>query len=98
MKYSAIGMTRLQTSLAMDMDEKTLKKHYDNDIEKGKALAVGKVSGVLFRKATDDEDLGSIIWYLKTVGGWKEAKEDTNVNLNGSVNITHNIVGIEPDD
>jgi len=97
-RLSGVGITQLQISMLLDMDVKTLTKHYRNDIDMGIAKSDSILAGALYKKAIEDEDLGAMIWLSKVRLRWKEAKEDTNVNLNGSVNITHNIVGIEPDD
>ena len=95
-QYAMVGVSRVQTALLIGIDEKTLKKYYDEDILLGKAQSNARVGRTIYQKAVEDEDLGALIWWTKTQMGWKEAKADDNININGSVNITHNIVGIEP--
>ena len=94
-KLSGVGITQLQISMLLDLDVKTLTKHYRQDIDIGIAKADATVAGCLYRKAVDDNDLGALIWWSKTRLRWKEAKEDTNINLQADVMLTHNIVGIE---
>lgn len=63
--------------------------------KKARAGILAKVAGSLVMDAIDG-DSASRMFYLKTQGNWREAKADDNVNINGKVNITHNIVGVLP--
>ena len=95
-RLSGVGITQLQISMLLEMDVKTLTKYYRNDIDMGIAKSDSILAGALYKKAIEDEDLGAMIWLSKVRLRWKEAKDDTNVNVQGSVNITHEIVGVMP--
>jgi len=87
-----LGISHDTFSRICERDDKVMRSY-----KRGRAKAIKDIGSSLMSKALEG-DTACQIFFLKTRAGWKEAKEDTNVNLNGSVNITHNIIGVEPDD
>jgi hypothetical protein len=53
------------------IDEKTLRKHFEAELDNGSALANAKVAQSLFKKATGGNVTAQIFW-LKTRAGWSE--------------------------
>lgn len=95
-EYTAAGLTQEQMAVLIDLDLKTLRKYYSDDMKKGEAYACSKVGGTIFQRAIDG-DVTAMIWYSKTRMGWKEAKEDTNINLSGNITGAITFVGKDAD-
>jgi len=55
------------------IDAETLRKHFKDELVKGKAKANSKVGQTLFQKATGG-DTSAMIWWSKTQMGWKETQ------------------------
>lgn len=53
------------------VSDKTIRKHFQKELETARIEAVGTVAARLFKKAVDG-DTTAMIFYLKTRGGWKE--------------------------
>lgn len=62
--------------------QKRLRRHAPLRValDKGRALALTMVAGSLLRKVRDG-DTASIIFYLKTRGGWSEKHQDAETEL-----------------
>jgi hypothetical protein len=58
----------------LEVDPKTLRKHYRKELDKGHIKATAKVAESLFRKATGEgsQSVTAAIFWLKTRAGWKE--------------------------
>lgn len=71
------GLNQEQIAAALGISERTLRNRKRDTaevaaaIKKGKARAVSYVAGKL-QKLIEQENLGAIIFFLKTQGGWKE--------------------------
>ncbi len=80
------GVTETDIACVMDIDPKTLRRHYPAELRKGHIKASAKVAESLFRKATTDgpQSVTAAIFWLKTRSGWKE----TSVHeVSGPVNL-----------
>ena len=95
LKASALGMPHKEIALIMRMDLKTLKKHYDNELRRGRFLAIEKVAGVAFELASSGNDSPMTRWWLEVIGGMrKPADSAVQVNLdNRQININEIIKG-----
>ena len=58
----------------VDIDAKTLRKHYRHELDHGHVKANAKVAESLFRKAIGDgsQSVTAAIFWLKTRAKWKE--------------------------
>lgn len=67
-----IGQTDIATVL--DIDEKTLRRHYRDELDKGVTKANARVAAALFNKALGPgkEGVTAAIFWLKTRAGWKD--------------------------
>jgi len=81
MSYGCAGLTQGQMAILMELDEKTLRKHYRRELDLGKVDAVAKIGGTVFQQAIDG-DVASQLFFLKCQGGWREKSEPQNINLN----------------
>ena len=80
------GIPEADIACVLDIDPKTLRKHYRSELDKGHIKATAKVAENLYRKATGEgrEAVTAAIFWLKTRAGWKE----TSVHeMNGGVSI-----------
>ena len=56
----------------MDMDAKTLRKHFRRELDRGTIEANAKVAQTLFTMATVDKNVAAAIFWMKARGGWRE--------------------------
>lgn len=63
-------------------DDKTLRKHYADELKLGKAKANAKATQMLFQKV-DKGDLGATIFWLKSQAGWREKSEVIHTGPDG---------------
>jgi hypothetical protein len=68
------GIPEVDIACVLDLDPKTLRKHYRSELDKGHIKATTKVAENLYRKATGEgrEAVTAAIFWLKTRAGWKE--------------------------
>jgi len=60
---SAAGMTHEDISLAIGIDEKTLREHYREELDTGRAMANVKVSGKLYELCMQGNVAAVIYWH-----------------------------------
>jgi len=70
-RLAGLGMPQTTISEIVGMDEKTLRKYYAHELRVTAHELTAMVAGKLFDKCMN-EDTASIIFWLKTRGGWKE--------------------------
>lgn len=73
----AFGHTQPQIAEYLGVSEDTLQRHYRHELDTAVIDANMKVANRLFRKATEEGDTTSLIFWLKTRARWKEAKDET---------------------
>jgi len=68
------GIPEADIATVLEIDPKTLRKHYRKELDKGHIKSTAKVAENLYRKATGDgrEAVIAAIFWLKTRAGWKE--------------------------
>ena len=68
------GIPEADIATVLEIDPKTLRKHYRKELDKGHIKSTAKVAENLYRKATGDgrESVIAAIFWLKTRAGWKE--------------------------
>ena len=68
------GVPEADIACVLDLDPKTLRKHYRSELDKGHIKATTKVAENLYRKAIGEgrEAVTAAIFWLKTRAGWKE--------------------------
>lgn len=78
----AIGIDQESIAAILEIDAKTLRKHYRHELDHGKAIANAKVGTSLFQKATGGDTTAAIFW-MKTRAGWRETQNvnQTNVDI-----------------
>jgi hypothetical protein len=87
--HATIGTQQHVIADILDIDAKTLRKHYREELDQSMAKANAQVGGQLFKKATGyrdengkwhDPDTSAAIFWMKTRAGWRE----TNHTLHGN--------------
>ena len=69
---SGYGVPQEDIAIHMDMDAKTLRKHYRRDLDRGTIEANAKVAQTLFTMATVDKNVAAAIFWMKARAGWRE--------------------------
>ena len=68
------GVPEADIARVLEIDPKTLRKHYRSELDKGHIKSTAKVAENLYRKATGEgrEAVVAAIFWLKTRAGWRE--------------------------
>ena len=68
------GIPEADIATVLEIDPKTLRKHYRKELDKGHIKSTAKVAENLYKKATGEgrEAVTAAIFWLKTRAGWKE--------------------------
>jgi hypothetical protein len=71
---AAYGIPEAEIAIVIEIDPKTLRRHYRRELDTGHIKANTKVAENLYRKATGDgrESVIAAIFWLKTRARWKE--------------------------
>src|SRR3954466_4553831 len=72
---SAYGIPENDISRVLNLDPKTLRKHYRDELDMGSTKANAQVAGFLFNAARNGNVTAQIFW-LKTRARWKEAPSE----------------------
>jgi len=72
--YSAVGITQEDIARVLDIDAKTLRKHYRDELDTAAVKANAAVAGTLFNKAKAG-DTAAMIWWTKSRMRWTEKQE-----------------------
>jgi hypothetical protein len=69
------GVPEKDIAGVIDVDPKTLRKHYRGELDHGHVKANARVAENLYKRATGEgrEAVTAAIFWLKTRAGWKEA-------------------------
>ena len=66
------GMPHIDIGTFLDIDAKTLRKHFTRELEMGSIEATTKVAQSLFRMATEGKHVAAAIFWMKARAGWRE--------------------------
>jgi len=78
---SAVGVPQEAIAGYLDIDAKTLRKHFRAELDHGSLEANVKVAQTLFSMATVDRNVAAAIFWMKARGGWREKNAlDTDGN------------------
>jgi hypothetical protein len=92
---SSFGMPQAQICTVLDIDPKTLRKYFREELDKAMIKANAKVAANLFRQATKDDFKATTaaIFWSKTRMGWKEP-----VHMEHSGSLSVNFKGMSDDE
>ena len=72
--HTMVGTNQTDIARVLDIDEKTLRKYYRDELDLAKSKANATIGGALFNKAKTG-DTSAMIFWMKTQAGWRETKE-----------------------
>ncbi len=78
-----LGISGRIISKFLGIDEKTLMKHYREELDHGLSTRKAKVMNVLFEKAVIDKDTTSLIFLAKTLCGLRETNRHEVTGADG---------------
>jgi hypothetical protein len=79
---SGLGLPHEQIAILVGIDDKTLRKHYRQELDMGKAKANGQIAKTLFNKAIAG-DTTSLIWWTKAQLRWSETVKQEVTGADG---------------
>lgn len=98
--FSAVGVPHKEIATVLKIDEKTLRKHFREELDTGAAEANAQVGGRLFKLAMEGNPIACIFW-MKARAGWVDRRE-VNHNHNIGPMMSHEerleALGADPDD
>ncbi len=74
---SGFGIPQEDIATLLELDPKTLRKHYRRELDRGSIEATAKVAQTLFQMATSGENTAAAIFWMKARAGWREKQEIT---------------------
>jgi len=83
--HAVVGTTHENIARIMEIDVKTLYKHYRDELDLGKDKANAQVGGALFRKATVKDDSQAQIFWMKTQARWRTVEDHNHLSEDGSM-------------
>lgn len=69
--HATVGTQQSVIADIIGIDDKTLRKHYREELDQAKAKANATIGGALFNKAKNGDTAAMIFW-MKTQAGWRE--------------------------
>jgi hypothetical protein len=76
---SGCGVPHDDIATMLEIDPKTLRKHFRRELDRGSIEATAKVGQSLFRMATEGNNVTAAIFWMKARAGWRE-KHDVNLS------------------
>ncbi len=72
---AGLGVPHDGIAVLLDIDPKTLRKHFQAELERGSVEATAKVAQSLFQLATTGKSVAAAIFWMKARAGWREKHE-----------------------
>jgi hypothetical protein len=76
---AGFGVPQDDIATHLDIDPKTLRKHFRQELDRGTTEANVKVAQSLFQMATQGKNVAAAIFWMKARAGWRE-KHDVEVS------------------
>jgi hypothetical protein len=92
-QWTGLGFQQERVARKLDIDPKTLRKHYRDELDLGADEANAIMGAALFNKAKNG-DTAALIFWAKTRMGWKEKSE---IEHSGNVSMIERIIVDTPD-
>jgi hypothetical protein len=97
--HTMVGTNQTDIARVLDIDEKTLRKYYRDELDLAKSKANATIGGALFNKAKNGDTAAMIFW-MKTQAKWAERHELDHSSTDGSMKpvdkVEISIVGQDP--
>ena len=96
--HATVGTPHPVIAQLLDIDPKTLRKYYREELDVSKAKANATIGGALFNKAKGGDTTAMIFW-MKTQAGWREKSDVNHVSEDGTMTPTRIVIeAAKPDD
>ena len=82
--HTTVGTDQTTLSRILGITEKTLRKHYRDELDISLAKANATIGGVLFNKAKDGDTAAMIFW-MKTQAKWRERQAIDHSSSDGTM-------------
>lgn len=69
---AGFGVPQEEIATFLEIDGKTLRKHFRAELDRGSIEATTKVAQSLFRMATEGNNVAAAIFWMKARAGWSE--------------------------
>lgn len=80
---AGLGLPHEQIGALIGIDDKTLRKHYRQELDVGKAKASAQIAKTLFNKAQSG-DTTALIWWTKAQMRWAETQKQEITGADGT--------------
>ncbi len=77
---SGYGIPEVDIARVLDIDPKTLRKHYRRELDTAFVHANARVAQSLFNQATAGNNVAAAIFWLKVRAGWRDRITVENIN------------------
>lgn len=91
---TGLGIRQDEISTSLQIDKKTLHKHFRRELDTGMIEANTRVAQALYTNATKNMNVAAQIWWTKTRMGWK----DTSVVENNGALTIQVVTGVMRDE
>ena len=81
--HATIGTPQSVIADILGIDDKTLRKHYREELDQARAKANATIGGALFNKAKGGDTAAMIFW-MKTQAGWRETNRVEVTDADGN--------------
>ena len=97
--HALVGTRQEVIADILEIDEKTLRKHYRAELDQSRWQANATIGGALFNKAKSGDTAAMIFW-LKTRAGFRERHEVDHTSSDGSMTpkvegVTIEVIGAD---
>ena len=72
---AGLGVPHEGIAALLEIDDKTLRKHFHPELARGSVEATAKVAQSLFQMATSGKNVAAAIFWMKARAGWREKHE-----------------------
>ncbi len=72
---AGFGVPHEDIATLLEIDAKTLRKHFRRELDRGSIEATAKVAQTLFAMATSGQNVAAAIFWMKARAGWREKHE-----------------------
>src|SRR4051794_13325687 len=78
------GVPHEGIAVMLDIDPKTLRRHYRQELDRGSVEATAKVAQSLFQMATVDKNVAAAIFWMKARAGWREKQDPSAIGIHAT--------------
>ena len=82
--HATIGTQQSVIADILGIDDKTLRKHYREELDQAMAKANATIGGALFNKAKNGDTAAQIFW-MKTRARWRETNQVDHTSSDNSM-------------